>query len=169
MSQLIQSNWNFITLLYFVVYLTNKLWMNFQVGSPTCFGIFCHKCDWLRYIENAIEFNTNHLFDHQIVMPFFCNFPQLFALVCGWKLYWKKYMSPTKIFCCRLSKQFVNQITLLCDGKCHCNAAKTILRQLIVVGHLKVARFIWLPQSGFCNILHTCSDIYHHITIQITY
>ena len=83
MPQLIQSNWNFITLLYFVVYLTNKLWMNFQVGSPTCFGIFCHKFDWLTYIENAIEFNTNHLFDHQIVMPFFCNFPQLFAIVCG--------------------------------------------------------------------------------------
>ena len=31
---------------------------------------------------------------------------------------------------------------------------------------LKVARFIWLPQSGFCNILHTYSDICHHIVIQ---
>ena len=20
-----------------------------------CFGIFCHKCDWLRYIENTID------------------------------------------------------------------------------------------------------------------
>ena len=47
-------------------------------------------------------------------------------------------MSPTKIFRCRLSKQFVNQITLLCDGKCHRNAAKTGLRQLIVVYLLKV-------------------------------
>ena len=30
----------------------------------------------------------------------------------------------------------------------------------------KVARFIWLPQIGFCNILHTYSDICHHIIIQ---
>ena len=86
MPQLIQRNWNFIMLLYFVVYLTNKLWINFQVGSLMCFRIFRHKCDLLRYIENTIEFNTNHLFDHQIVMPFFCNFPQLFALVSGWIL-----------------------------------------------------------------------------------
>ena len=41
-------------------------------------------------------------------------------------------MSPTKIFHCRILKEFVNQITLLCDGKCHCNAAKTVLWQLIV-------------------------------------
>ena len=107
------------------------------MGSPTCFLIFCHKCDWLRYIGNAIEFNINHLFNHQIVIPFFCNFPQLLALVCGWKLCWKKYMSPTKIFHCRILKQFVNPITLLCDGKCHCNAAKTVLRQLIVAYLLK--------------------------------
>ena len=46
-------------------------------------------------------------------------------------------MSLTKIFHYRLSKQFVNQITLLCDGKCHCNAAKTVLRQLIVAYLLK--------------------------------
>ena len=47
-------------------------------------------------------------------------------------------MSLTKIFHYRLSKQFVNQITLLCDGKCHCKVAKTILRQLIVAYLLKV-------------------------------
>ena len=75
-------------------------------------------------------------------MPFFCNFPLLFALVCGWKLYQKKYMSLTKISSYRLSKQFVNQITLLCDGKCHCNAAKTVLRQLIVAYHLNGNIFI---------------------------
>ena len=46
-------------------------------------------------------------------------------------------MSPTKIFHCRILKQFVNQIILLCDGKCHYNAAKTILRQLIVAYPLK--------------------------------
>ena len=46
-------------------------------------------------------------------------------------------MSPTKIFRCRILKQFVNLITLLCDGKCHCNAAKTILWQLIVTYLLK--------------------------------
>ena len=125
--------------------------MNFQRGSLTCFLIFCHKCDWLGYIGNTIEFNTNHLFDHQIVIPFFCNFPQLLALVCGWKLCLKKYMSPTKIFGCRILKQFVNQITLLCDGKCHCNAAKTILWQLIVTYLLK---FIWDKYSildGRCD------------------
>ena len=49
-------------------------------------------------------------------------------------------MSPTKIFRCRILKQFVNQITLLCDGKCHCNAAKTVLRQLIVVHLLNFPR-----------------------------
>ena len=121
-----------MSFLYFVGYFSNKLWVNFQVGSLTCFLIFYHKCDWLRYIGNTIEFNINHLFYHQIVIPFFCNFPQLLALICGWKLCWKKYMSLTKIFHCRILKQFVNLITLLCDGKCHCNAAKTVLRQLIV-------------------------------------
>ena len=40
MSQLIQSNWNFITILYFVVYLTNKIWVNFQVGLLICYRIF---------------------------------------------------------------------------------------------------------------------------------
>ena len=54
MSLLIESNWNFGTLLYSLVNLTNNHLMNFQVGLLTCFGIFCHKCDWLRYIENKI-------------------------------------------------------------------------------------------------------------------
>ena len=116
-----------------------------------CFLIFCHKCDWLRYIGIAIEFNINHLFNHQIVIPFFCNFPQLLALVCGWKLCWKKYMSPTKIFCCRILKQFVNQITLLWDGKCHCNAAKTVLRQLIVAYLLKVVFYGRLKNKRNCQ------------------
>ena len=31
--QLINSNWNFTMLLYFVVYFIYKLWMHFQVGS----------------------------------------------------------------------------------------------------------------------------------------
>ena len=131
MSQLIQSNWNFITLLYFVVYITNNSGWIFKWGHRCVLGYFATNVIGLDILENTIEFNTNHLFDHQIVMPFFCNFPQLFAFVCGWKLYWKKYMLPTKIFHCRLSKQFVNQKTLLCDGKCDCNAGKTVLRQLM--------------------------------------
>ena len=53
------------------------------------------------------------------------------------KIILKKVHVTTKIFYCRLSKQFVNQITLLCDGKCHHNAAKTVLWQLIVVYILK--------------------------------
>ena len=36
----IKSNWNFITLLYFVACLVNKVY--FQVGSLTCF--YGHKC-----------------------------------------------------------------------------------------------------------------------------
>ena len=51
-------------------------------------------------------------------------------------------MSPTKIFRCRILKQFVNQITLLCDGKCPGNAAKTILQQLIVTYLLNQFYFI---------------------------
>ena len=38
----------------------------------------------------------------------------------------------TKIVHCGPSKQFVNQIALLCAEKCHCNAVKTVLQQLIV-------------------------------------
>ena len=67
---------------YFVVYLTPPLWMNFQVGPPCVLGYFATNVIGLD-IENTIELNTNHLFDYQIVMPSFFNFPQLFALVCG--------------------------------------------------------------------------------------
>ena len=54
------------------------------------------------------------------------SWPQLPALVCGWKLYWKNYMASTKIFHCRPSKQFVNKITLFYDGKCHYKHVKVV-------------------------------------------
>ena len=38
-------------LLYFIVYHINKLWMQFQVESSMYFWIFCHKCNWFRYIS----------------------------------------------------------------------------------------------------------------------
>ena len=58
--------------LYFVVYLTNKLCMHFQVGILICFWIFCHECDWFKYIYIiTIEFKINHLFNHQKVISFF--------------------------------------------------------------------------------------------------
>ena len=64
----------------------------------------------------------------------------------------KNIMPPTKIFCFRPLKQFVNQITLLCDGKCQHNAAKTILPQLIVA-YLLNRRF-W--HDLFHSIGHVC-------------
>ena len=45
--------------------------------------------------------------------------------------------SPSKIFHDRLSSYFNMQIVLLCDGKCHCNVAKTTLRQSNESSHLK--------------------------------
>ena len=93
MPQLIQSNWNSIMLLYFIVYLINK----HAVDAFSSVVIQIH--------INTVEFKINHLFDHLKVMQFFFktvhNYLHMYV---DENCIEKSVCHLPKIFCCRPSK-----------------------------------------------------------------